>query len=171
MKKYLLIHRIRIQNANAMSSPYTIAFGDDSMVGAVHALQRKYIEKGIMVRMPKTAISLSDFRYTPIVPKGRAGIAFDHRTANPLNKKGDVRPLLKKPGATWTISLLSNVGVDGDNKNSASGFRREILQDENGKRRHIVLYVKSKCYSSMTMTRVRPEAVLRKRCLECFRGA
>ena len=48
MKTYLLIPRIRIQNANAMSSPYTIGFpAMTAWLGAVHALQRSVQQNGI----------------------------------------------------------------------------------------------------------------------------
>lgn len=41
MKKILLIPRLKIQNANALSSPYTIGFpAMTAWLGAVHALQR-----------------------------------------------------------------------------------------------------------------------------------
>ena len=42
MKQILLISRIKVHNANALSSPYTIGFpAMTAWLGTVHALQRK----------------------------------------------------------------------------------------------------------------------------------
>ena len=42
MKRILLIPQIKVLNANALSSPYTIGFpAMTAWLGAVHALQRK----------------------------------------------------------------------------------------------------------------------------------
>ena len=48
MKQILLIPHIKIQNANALSSPYTIGFpAMTAWLGAVHALQRKLNQEGL----------------------------------------------------------------------------------------------------------------------------
>ncbi len=47
MKNILLIPRIKIHNANALSSPYTIGFpAMTAWLGAVHALERKMKANG-----------------------------------------------------------------------------------------------------------------------------
>jgi CRISPR-associated protein Csy2 len=47
IKRILLLPHMRIQNANALSSPYTIGFpAMTAWLGAVHALQRKLIATG-----------------------------------------------------------------------------------------------------------------------------
>lgn len=47
MKQVLLISHIKVQNANALSSPYTIGFpAMTAWLGAVHALQRKLNQEG-----------------------------------------------------------------------------------------------------------------------------
>ena len=63
MKTYLLIQRMGIQNANAMSSPYTIGFpAMTAWLGAVHALQRSVQQNGFeAVAMAKTAVSCHGF--------------------------------------------------------------------------------------------------------------
>lgn len=49
MKSVLLIPYIKIQNANALSSPYTIGFpAMTAWLGAVHALQRQLIKNGFL---------------------------------------------------------------------------------------------------------------------------
>ena len=47
IRKMLLIQSIRVQNANALSSPYTVGFpAMTAWLGAVHALQRQLVQQG-----------------------------------------------------------------------------------------------------------------------------
>lgn len=56
-KKILLIPHLRIHNANALSSPFTIGFpAMTAWLGATHALQRKLNERGIAVTIPATGV-------------------------------------------------------------------------------------------------------------------
>ena len=56
-KKILLIPHLRIHNANALSSPFTIGFpAMTAWLGATHALQRKLNEHGIAVTIPATGV-------------------------------------------------------------------------------------------------------------------
>ena len=48
IKQILVLPHIKVHNANAWSSPYTAGFPSVcAFGGAVHALQRKYNEKGL----------------------------------------------------------------------------------------------------------------------------
>lgn len=129
MKTYLLIHRIRIQNANAMSSPYTIGFpAMTAWLGVVHALQRSVRQNGMgAVTMPKTAISCHDFRLQTYRGKGD-GVQSIIGTANPLNKDGERPSFIEEARCHLEISLLVEVtGVDGDNKNGFLDFVQQQL--------------------------------------------
>lgn len=56
-KKILLIPHLRIHNANALSSPFTIGFpAMTAWLGATHALQRKLNEHGIAVTISATGV-------------------------------------------------------------------------------------------------------------------
>lgn len=56
-KKMLLIPHLRIHNANALSSPFTIGFpAITAWLGATHALQRKLNERSIAVTFPATGV-------------------------------------------------------------------------------------------------------------------
>jgi len=56
-KKILLIPHLRIHNANALSSSFTIGFpAMTAWLGATHALQRQLNERGIGVTMPAMGI-------------------------------------------------------------------------------------------------------------------
>lgn len=56
-KKILLIPHLRVHNANALSSPFTIGFpAMTAWLGATHAMQRQLNERGIAVTMPATGV-------------------------------------------------------------------------------------------------------------------
>ena len=59
MRRFVLIPHIKIHNANAMSSPYTIGFpAMTAWLGAVHALQRKLRETELSeLTFPSVAVS------------------------------------------------------------------------------------------------------------------
>ncbi|PUZ78445.1 type I-F CRISPR-associated protein Csy2, partial [Acinetobacter baumannii] len=57
MRHFLLIPHLKLHNANAMSSPYTIGFpAMTAWLGAVHALQRKLQTKDCDVALTKVAV-------------------------------------------------------------------------------------------------------------------
>ena len=62
MKQFLIIPRIKIHNANALSSPYTIGFpAMTAWFGAIHALQRKLTAAAFKeLRFTRAAISCHD---------------------------------------------------------------------------------------------------------------
>ena len=63
MRRFLLIPHIKIHNANAMSSPYTIGFPAlTAWLGAVHALQRHIQQQGLAdVTLTSVAVSCHQF--------------------------------------------------------------------------------------------------------------
>ncbi|WP_168408260.1 type I-F CRISPR-associated protein Csy2 [Acinetobacter indicus] len=62
MRYFLLIPHLKLHNANAMSSPYTIGFpAMTAWLGAVHALQRKLKQQGCDLNLNKVAVSCHDF--------------------------------------------------------------------------------------------------------------
>ena len=62
MRHFLIIPHLKLQNANAMSSPYTIGFpAMTAWLGAVHALQRKLKQQGCDLSLNKVAVSCHDF--------------------------------------------------------------------------------------------------------------
>lgn len=99
MKKLLLIPRIEIQNANALSSPYTIGFpAMTAWLGAVHALQRKLnvsSEDFTDLKFISTAVINHEFNLHTY--KGHGD--FNHSiisTSNPLKKMVNDPQRLKK---------------------------------------------------------------------------
>ncbi len=62
MRHFLLIPHLKLHNANAMSSPYTIGFpAMSAWLGAVHALQRKLKQQGCDLNLKKVAVSCHEF--------------------------------------------------------------------------------------------------------------
>src|ERR1700741_835072 len=90
MRYFLLIPHIKIQNANAMSSPYTIGFpAMTAWLGAVHALQRHLQRVGFAdIELFKVAVSCHQFDLQ--IYRGQGDyINSIISTANPLDKDGN----------------------------------------------------------------------------------
>ena len=90
MRRFLLIPHIKIHNANAMSSPYTIGFpAMTAWLGAVHALQRHAQQQGFSdVNFLKVGVSCHAFDLQ--VYKGRGDfVSSIIGTSNPLDKDGN----------------------------------------------------------------------------------
>ena len=107
MRNFLLIPHLKIQNANAMSSPYTIGFpAMTAWLGAVHALQRKLQAQGYTnIVLDKVAISCHHFDLQTY--KGRGD--FVHSivgTANPLDKDGSRPAFIEEARCHLEVSLL-----------------------------------------------------------------
>lgn len=109
MRHFLLIPHIKIHNANAMSSPYTIGFpAMTAWLGAVHAIQRKLNAQNCDVELTKVAISCHEFDLQTY--KGRGD--FVHSivgTANPLDKDGNRPAFIEEARCHLEVSLLIEV--------------------------------------------------------------
>ena len=129
MKSYLLIRRIRIQNANALSSPYTIGFpAMTAWLGAVHAIERTVRQKRIPeVLLTKTAVVCHDFLLQTYKGKGD----FVHSiigTANPLKANGERASFIEAARCHLEVSLLiETVGIHGDNKDDFLSYVNNSL--------------------------------------------
>ena len=107
MRNFLLIPHLKIQNANAMSSPYTIGFpAMTAWLGAVHALQRNLQAQGYTnIVLDKVAVSCHHFDLQTY--KGRGD--FIHSivgTANPLDKDGSRPAFIEEARCHLEVSLL-----------------------------------------------------------------
>lgn len=110
MNVYLLIPKLRIHNANAMSSSYTIGFpAMTAWLGAVHALQRRLRSNGFpKVELCRVAISCHDCNLQTYKGPhdGKYSII---GTANPLKKKNNSferPPFIEEPRCHLKASLL-----------------------------------------------------------------
>ena len=117
MRQFLLIPHLKLHNANAMSSPYTIGFpAMTAWLGAVHALQRKLHSKGCEVSLTKVGVSCHEFNLQTYKGQGD----FVHSiigTANPLDKGGSRPAFIEEARCHLEVSLLIECqNIDPDEK-------------------------------------------------------
>ena len=126
MRHFLLIPHLKIHNANAMSSPYTIGFpAMTAWLGAVHALQRNLKQQGCDLNLNKVAVSCHDFNLQTY--KGRGD--FVHSivgTANPLDKDGNRPAFIEEARCHLEVSLLIEI------ESSSKRQRDQLLELVNG---------------------------------------
>jgi len=107
MKQLLLIPKLNIHNANALSSPYTIGFpAMTAWLGGVHALERQIRRSGYEEVLFKSMavichhINLQTY-------KGRGDYVFSIiGTGNPLDKKGEKPSFIEEARCHLKVSLL-----------------------------------------------------------------
>ncbi len=122
MRYFLLIPHLKLHNANAMSSPYTIGFpAMTAWLGAVHALQRKLKQQGCDLNLNKLAVSCHDFNLQTY--KGRGD--FVHSivgTANPQDKDGNRPAFIEEARCHLDVSLLIEI------ESSSKKQREQLLE-------------------------------------------
>lgn len=116
MRRFLLIPRLQIHNANAMSSPYTIGFpAMTAWLGGVHALQRHLHQAGLEdIELASVAVSCHQFKLH--VHKGQGDfVRCIIGTANPLDKDGGRPSFIEEARCHLEVSLLIELqGFDTD---------------------------------------------------------
>ena len=128
MRRFLLIPQIKIHNANAISSPYTIGFpAMTAWLGAVHALQRHVQQQGFSdVNFLKVGISCHAFDLQTYKGSGDF-VSSIIGTSNPLdykptkeNPKNAERPaFIEEARCHLTVSLrVEYEGLDPDDLNA-----------------------------------------------------
>jgi len=129
MRRFLLIPHLKIHNANAMSSPYTIGFpAMTAWLGAVHALQRKLNQSGWdEVVLSKAAVSCHHFDLQTY--KGRNDFVYSIiGTSNPLGKDGKRPAFIEEARCHLEVSLLIEYqGYDPDQLEEFAEAVTEIL--------------------------------------------
>ena len=121
MKSILLLPRIQIQNANALSSPYTIGFpAMTAWLGFVHALQRKLNQAGFDdLQFKSVGVSCHDLNLQ--THKGRGDYVHSIiGTGNPLDKDGSRSAFIEEARCHLTVSLI--VEVEGLRKPQHDDF-------------------------------------------------
>jgi len=116
IRKLLLIPHIRVHNANALSSPFTIGFpAMTAWLGAVHALERKLKADGFSslafkgVAVVSHKADLQTFKGVGDYVHSIIG------TANPLEKDGGRGAFIEEARIHLDVSLLiEHSGVDKD---------------------------------------------------------
>lgn len=111
---YLLIPRIQIQNANAMSSAWTIGFpAMTAWMGAVHALERKLQNSALWSSIRLSDMAVSCHACDLQIYRGKGDFLNSISvTANPLRKKGtefERPPFIEEARIHLTASLLIRI--------------------------------------------------------------
>lgn len=118
MRRFLLLPHIKIHNANAMSSPYTIGFpAMTAWLGAVHALQRHLHQQGLSDVL-LTGVAVSCHQFDLQTYKGLGDFAHSIvGTANPLDKDGNRPAFIEEARCHLEVSLLVEYqGLDSDDR-------------------------------------------------------
>lgn len=118
MKRFLIIPQIKIHNANALSSPYTIGFpAMTAWLGGVHALQRK-LGAAQFNELAFTRAAVACHAIDLQTYKGRGDYVHSIvGTGNPLDKNGERSSFIEEARCHLTVSLVleyEGVAVDDD---------------------------------------------------------
>lgn len=118
MRRFLLIPHLKIHNANAMSSPYTIGFpAMTAWLGAVHALQR-YIHQQSLPDVSFYKVAISSHKFDLQTYKGHGDFVNSIiATANPLDKDGTRSAFIEEARCHVEVSILIEyAGLDPDDE-------------------------------------------------------
>ncbi|MBO9489121.1 type I-F CRISPR-associated protein Csy2 [Endozoicomonas sp. G2_1] len=115
-KDILLIPHIQIQNANALSSPFTIGFpAMTAWLGVTHALQRKLQAKGLDITFSGTGVISHDFELQ--THRGDNDfVASIVGMANPLDKTGARAAFIEEARCHLEVSLVVEYQCADDQK-------------------------------------------------------
>ena len=118
LKRLLLLPHIKIHNANALSSPFTIGFpAMTAWLGAVHALQRKLNESGF-AEIKFNATAVINHHCDLQTHKGTGD--FVHSiigTGNPLDKTGSRSAFIEEARCHLDVSLvIEYTGIEKDDE-------------------------------------------------------
>lgn len=116
MSRILLLPKLHIHNANALSSPYTIGFpAMTAWLGAVHTLQRKLNQDTPDLRFTRAGVVCHQYKL-----QAHQGDYHEYvliGTSNPLDKNGDRPSFIEEARCDLTVSLMiecENLPFDED---------------------------------------------------------
>lgn len=132
LKRLLILPRIQVQNANALSSPFTIGFpAMTAWLGAVHALQRKVREAGFSAIEFKS-VGVVSHQFDLQTHRGAGDfVASIIGTGNPLDKDGNRPSFIEEARVHLTASLVIEYsGLDADDKESLLPVISQIMHGQ-----------------------------------------
>lgn len=130
MKRILLLPHIKVQNANALSSPFTIGFpAMTAWLGAVHALQRKINSSGWQ-EVAFNAVGVISHRVDLQIHRGDGDYVNSIiGTGNPLDKNGERPSFIEEARCHLDASLL--IEYKGFGKVDEERIKEEIFHQLN----------------------------------------
>jgi len=119
MSRFLIIPKLKIHNANAISSPYTIGFpAMTAWLGAVHALQRFINQQPGFEKIQFKRIAISCHEFDLQTYKGKTDfVSSIIGTSNPLDERGSRPPFIEEARCHLTVSILveyNGLEIDAD---------------------------------------------------------
>lgn len=132
----LLLPRLRVQSANAISSPLTWGFPPPSaFTGFVHALQRRLNAQGLDLCFGSVGIVCHQFEPQTYQPPGRYTQVFS-LTRNPLDKDGNTQAIVEEGRAHLEVSLVITVSGDACpfEKGEQEALAAQVLHQAEGMR-------------------------------------
>jgi CRISPR-associated protein Csy2 len=118
MKNILLIPHVKIHNANALSSPYTIGFpAMTAWLGAVHALERKlkYSLQEEYYDLCFNSVAVVCFDMELHTYRGHGDYVYSIiGTGNPLDKDGKRSPFIEEARCRLDVSLVIEYDCEQD---------------------------------------------------------
>lgn len=127
-RNFLLIPHLKIHNANAMSSPFTIGFpAMTAWLGSMHALERKLHSQKLDINLIKLAVSCHHFDLQTY--KGKSDYVHSIvGTANPLDKDGSRPAFIEEARCHLEVSLLIELdGYSQKNYDSLIAVARDLV--------------------------------------------
>ncbi|GGW55857.1 type I-F CRISPR-associated protein Csy2 [Vreelandella hamiltonii] len=107
VKNLLVLPRLRVQNANAISSPMTWGFpAMSAFVGLMHALERKLVEASIPVSLDRVGVICHDFEAQATEGGYIRGF---HLTRNPVDKTGGTAAIVEEGRVHLDITLIFTI--------------------------------------------------------------
>lgn len=109
MTQYLLLKHLEIQNANALSSPFTYGFpAVTAFLGFAHALQRKLNQQSDFTALQMTGVAIACHSLKAQTYQGQYRSALKI-TANPLDKDGNRPSFVEEGRCHLVVSLVLEI--------------------------------------------------------------
>ncbi|MBS4052337.1 MAG: type I-F CRISPR-associated protein Csy2 [Methylomonas sp.] len=129
MNRFLIVPRLKIHNANALSSPYTIGFpAMTAWLGGVHALQRK-LNAGPFAELRFNACVVSCHQIDLQTYQGRGDYVHSIvGTSNPLDKTGERSSFIEEGRCHLNVTLAieyQGVGM-GDTEAFLAAVKQQL---------------------------------------------
>ncbi len=123
---YLLVDKIDIEGANAISSPLTYGFPAISgFMGAVHALNRKLVDAKINVELSGVLIACHDIQVQCYRPHRYADYTFN-QSRNPIKKDGKTAAIIEEGKAHLCVSLVIEISTSRSVPNELEDAPKEF---------------------------------------------
>ena len=128
LSHYLLLNKLEIENANAISSPLTYGFPAISgFMGAVHALNRKLIESGFDLDLSGVLIACHSIDVQRYRPHSYSDYTFN-QTRNPIKKDGATAAIIEEGKAHLMVSLVVEVFTTRSGSRELTDTQDEFLK-------------------------------------------